>query len=323
MFQLARYIAVMTLGASSVFAATIPDDLDLSVVRAIPSQHDGRWPPLDTVARDVVESVTGDSFFEGHDPVAVLLAWTFQPEVWSREPLIRLANSELRRELQLPQDRTAFSYADLINHRPLRLLIEQLSQMEEGKKPDPLQSKVGKINGKLATLQRIFAGRVIKMIPNATDPIGMWKTFPMSDRHDAGEHSAAAPAWFTMKRAFVANDPQAFAKASITLRDTLNKLPTAFRPDRALIDVELKYNRVHPFRIAWQVMLVGAILFALATMVRRRWFDAIAMVAMLAGFGLLTYGLSLRWTIAGRIPASNMFESLLFLSWGMGAFAIV
>jgi ABC-type transport system involved in cytochrome c biogenesis permease subunit len=38
---------------------------------------------------------------------------------------------------------------------------------------------------------------------------------------------------------------------------------------------------------------------------------------------MLTYGLMLRGTIAGRLPAANMFESLLFLSWGMGAFAIL
>jgi ABC-type transport system involved in cytochrome c biogenesis permease subunit len=44
---------------------------------------------------------------------------------------------------------------------------------------------------------------------------------------------------------------------------------------------------------------------------------------MAAGFAVLTYGLWLRWQIAGRIPAANMFESLLFLSWGAGAFAVV
>jgi ABC-type transport system involved in cytochrome c biogenesis permease subunit len=47
------------------------------------------------------------------------------------------------------------------------------------------------------------------------------------------------------------------------------------------------------------------------------------MVAAIAGFAVLTYGLWLRWQVAGRIPAANMFESLLFLSWGMGAFAIL
>jgi len=31
----------------------------------------------------------------------------------------------------------------------------------------------------------------------------------------------------------------------------------------------------------------------------------------------------MRWQVAGRIPASNMYESLLFLGWGVGAFAVI
>ena len=37
----------------------------------------------------------------------------------------------------------------------------------------------------------------------------------------------------------------------------------------------------------------------------------------------MTWGIGTRWAIAGRIPASNMFESLLFLAWGVGLFAVV
>jgi ABC-type transport system involved in cytochrome c biogenesis permease subunit len=70
-------------------------------------------------------------------------------------------------------------------------------------------------------------------------------------------------------------------------------------------------------------MLIGAGLAALALPARRKWVDVLAVLGMAAGFVVLTYGLYLRWQIAGRIPAANMFESLLFLSWGMGAFAIL
>jgi len=99
-------------------------------------------------------------------------------------------------------------------------------------------------------------------------------------------------------------------------------LPAAFRPPAALLSAELRYNSLAPFSEAWRIMLMGTVVSAIALLVRRRWFDALAFVALLGGFGVLTYGLLLRWQIAGRIPASNMFESLLFLSWGVGAFAI-
>jgi ABC-type transport system involved in cytochrome c biogenesis permease subunit len=44
---------------------------------------------------------------------------------------------------------------------------------------------------------------------------------------------------------------------------------------------------------------------------------------LIAGFVMLSYGILLRWEIAGRVPASNMYESLLFLGWGVGLFAVL
>ncbi len=37
----------------------------------------------------------------------------------------------------------------------------------------------------------------------------------------------------------------------------------------------------------------------------------------------MSWGIWMRWEVAGRIPASNMYESLLFLGWGVGAFAVI
>jgi ABC-type transport system involved in cytochrome c biogenesis permease subunit len=37
----------------------------------------------------------------------------------------------------------------------------------------------------------------------------------------------------------------------------------------------------------------------------------------------MTWGIAMRWQIAGRVPAANMFESMLFLGWGVGLFGVV
>jgi len=126
-----------------------------------------------------------------------------------------------------------------------------------------------------------------------------------------------------VEQAFLEDDGPAFAAASEELATALAALPAAHRPDPRMIAIELRYNQLQPFRLAWMCMVVGAVLSGLAMVVRRTWFDVVAILGLTAGFGVITYGLWLRWAIAGRIPASNMYESLLFLGWGMGAFAIV
>ena len=201
--------------------------------------------------------------------------------------------------------------------------MSDLARVERGGKLDPLESKVDDIHGKLSVLGEVFGGRLIHPIPDPADAAGTWRPIVASAPHGGSATEPVTEAWDQVKQAFLDDDATAFGAAGDRLVAALAALPTAHRPDPRLIATELRYNRLRPFRTAWMVMLIGAGLAVAATIARRKWFDVVVVLGMLAGFGLLTFGLSLRWQIAGRIPAANMFESLLFLSWGMGAIAVL
>ncbi len=315
-------IAGILVAADSASPPTVPADLDLSGVRSVVVQHNGRWMPLDTLARDMVESVTGRDRLDGQDPVATLLAWTFDPMAWQQAPLIRIGNAELRHELQLPADQREFSYTQLMNHAPLLALIDALEHVEQGRKLDPLEAKVSDIRETLMTLQAIFRQSVIKPIPDPRDPKGAWGPIVVH-QHEAGHEDRVETAWAALSGALKRGDAPAFASAGRDLTFALAGLPAAYRPSPDRIATELTYNRTRPYRIAWIIMLAGAVLSIVNLIAPRRALAVLSMVALLAGFGVLTWGMSMRWDIAGRIPASNMYESLLFLSWGTGAFAII
>jgi ABC-type transport system involved in cytochrome c biogenesis permease subunit len=210
----------------------------------------------------------------------------------------------------------------LIGHHRLHTLVDELEHRPQGRKLNPLEAKVSSISEKLVWLQRVFTGRVIRPIPDPEDMIGVWRPIEMPPRGQSTD-DAVVVAWTQLRAAFLADDAPAFTAAGEQLTAALAALPAAHRPSPKDLATELRYNRQHPFRLAWIVMAFGAVLAALAAVVRKRSFDALAVLGLLAGFGVLSYGLFLRWSIAGRIPAANMFESLLFLSWGMGAFAIL
>jgi len=323
MVHLAVTLLVATAGSAPPVDANLPATINPAPIRRLIVQHDGRWPPLDTLARDIVESVTGDPSYLGRDPVLWLLAWTFDPSTWMQQPVIPIRNADLRHELQLPASQEVFSYAQLVGHKHLLSLIDALSQIEEGRKLDPLESKVSDIHGKLTTLQRAFRGMLIKPIPDPEDTFGAWTEIGAPAGEDSEAVVTLRTQWASLEEAFLADDGAEFSTVSDRLVATANALPAAFRPAPEKIATELRYNELEPFRTAWIVMVCGAVLAALAMWVRQKWFDVVAFLGLLAGFALLSYGLALRWAIAGRIPAANMFESLLFLSWGMGAFAIV
>lgn len=313
----------VTAALSAPTDPLLPLSLDLTPIRAVVVQHDGRWPPLDTVARDLVESVTGDEFFEGNDAVALLLSWSFDALAWRDVPLFSIRNAELRHHLKLSPSRKVFSHSELTSHRHLHALVDGLSRIREGRKLNPLEAKVRDIHEKLLVLQSIFSGQALTLIPDPDDPLAAWRPIPTFSLEKSAELKPVSEAWSAVGTAFMADDGPAFATATQKLASILRSLPAAHRPSERLIATELHYNQLRPFRTAWQIMAVGALLSLTAMWVRRRWFDALAVIGLVVGFAVLTYGLSLRWQIAGRIPASNMFESLLFLGWGMGAFAIL
>ncbi|MEW6072976.1 MAG: cytochrome c biogenesis protein CcsA [Planctomycetota bacterium] len=297
--------------------------LDPSGVRAVVVQHDGRWMPLETAARDYVQGITGAESFAGQDPALILLAWTFDASTWKGVPLIAVANAELRREIGLPAAQTVFSYDELVARKELHLLTDELALLEEGEKLDPLQSTVARIHRQLLALQQAFLGEALRLVPDPTDGAAPWRTIAWLMEAESREMQPVREAWLSVHRAFVAGDGPSFSRAVGSLQEALNGLPAAYRPPARRIEMELEYNRLRPFRTAWIAMAIGLVLAAAAILVRRRWFDGVASIALLAGVGILTYGLYLRGSIAGRLPAANMFESLLFLSWGAGAFAAV
>ena len=94
MSSLVVTLLVAVFVASPEDGGRLPASLDLTVIRSITVLHDGRWPPLDTLARDYAYSVTGDAAYQERDAVLWLLAWTFDPDTWKEQPLIPIENAE-------------------------------------------------------------------------------------------------------------------------------------------------------------------------------------------------------------------------------------
>jgi ABC-type transport system involved in cytochrome c biogenesis permease subunit len=94
-------------------------------------------------------------------------------------------------------------------------------------------------------------------------------------------------------------------------------------PSEQKINGEILYNNLNPVRLSWLIVLCSLAFSVLAWMKKKRWMDVAAFAVLLCGFAVMTWGIALRWQAGGRIPAANMYESMLFLAWGVGLFAVV
>ena len=284
--------------AAPVAAPTVPSASVVDAVRTLPIQHDGRVMPLDTLAREALWNVARERRdWQGIDPVAVVLGWSFDSQSWTRQPIVKVGGARLAAAAGLPADTEYASFAQLAGANQLHALFDQAHQQSGGNaKLPPDLAAAQKLESRLLWMQSFLSRDVLRAVPIAGDTNARWGMLP------ATVTSAQALAdWYARQQAS----------------------PPSGYPAPKAMDHEVLYNAVHPTRLAWIVLAIASLAALAALRSPSRAKDVVAVVALVAGVGIMTWGIAMRWQVAGRIPASNMYESMLFLGWGVGLFALI
>ena len=283
------------LGMVAVLASTgtaRAADGAIEAVRRIPVQYDGRVMPLDTLAREAVWKVTGSRSWQGADPVETATSWSFDPQRAAAAPVVELGSADLVAAAGWPAGTTHASFAGIVNDRRLMQVLAEARRAEERGAPrQGVLSAAEKLEERLLYFQRFLDREVIRPLPPGGDVNARWNVLEVRGV-----------------------DEMAALAAGPRLQGW---------PDAASIEREITYNRVRPTRIAWIVLVLALVLSIVAWSRKSKLLDGLALGGLVAGFAVMTWGIVTRWQIAGRIPASNMYESLLFLAWGVGLFAVV
>ena len=295
---LALALAAASLLAPSARAVEVPDPATVEKLRVLPVQHDGRTMPFDTQAREAVRKVTGRSSWPGVDHVAMAAGWTFDAQGWQSAPIVNVGGAAVAKAAGLQPGTRWASFAQLLQSPALRVALSAAHEAEhehEGRKPSSVEKDLLKLEGRLEVLYGYFQGDAIHPFPSP-DAKGAWRS--AKGLRSAGE------------------------VASIPDRVRASGAPAHY-PDAKAIAREITYNTWRPGRIAWLLLLPAAIAAGLSVGDRRVRLRPVASALLVAGFAAMTWGIALRWQIAGRVPASNMYESMLFLGWGVGLFGVV
>ncbi|HTP53158.1 MAG TPA: cytochrome c biogenesis protein CcsA [Anaeromyxobacteraceae bacterium] len=284
--------AVALLLASAALTGPARADDLVDAIARLPVQHDGRVMPFDTVARESVWQVTGSRSWEGMDPVALATAWTFNPSATANAPVVALGGSDLARTAGFPEGTRHASFNQIVNNPRAMALIDEARRLEAQDQPrHGVLSDAEKLEQRLLALQRFLQREEIRSVPDPADPKGRW-----------GVPELTTPA----------------ALAALSRGPRPEGWPSA-----AAIEREITYNAVRPTRIAWIILGASFLLSVVAFGRRNKLLDVLAFVGLLGGLAVMTWGIGTRWAIADRFPAANMYESLLFLAWGVGLFAVV
>ena len=298
----ASAVLLLALGAGSLIApgmsapadaAQVPEAAQLEALAAVPVQFDGRTMPFDTQARNAVWTVTKKRAWPGVDPVAMVAGWVIDPQGWQVEPIVRL-RADVAAIAGLPAGTAYASFRDLVSNRALREAMSAAEERSRGEeKPAPLDQHLTELSDRLGTLSSYLRGEMLRIEP-------------------AADKSAA---WGAVR-------PPS-AAALVAVAEQIRGRAPAHYPSREAIARELRYMRAHSSQLAWWLLVPAALAAGLTLSRDRTLLLWIARLGIVGGFAVMTWGIAQRWMVAGRIPASNMYESMLFLAWGVGLFAVI
>ncbi len=266
-----------------------------------------------------------------------------QADKWDKTPLLRAEFRELKQMIGMPEHvkyvaPAILATASVIDPRtgtsaPFpawgRALLESKNA---GNSLSQLETKGLELANRLVAYQTERMGMGLGMVPGAKADNGTWLSVgelllvKFDDSSDPqGSYRRAQNLLWQARAAFRGGDAKNFNLASEELATVLRTIgsPSQTYPSEFKINLEVAYNHLEPFRVAWILMMLAAL--AMLIHLARHWkmFYWCAFGSYGLGMIALIVGFSIRVIISGRPLVTNMYESVIFVGSGVAIFGAV
>jgi len=304
--------------------------LDFSELGKLAIQDAGRIKPFDTFARESLQLVYGKATYNDQSAVEIVTTWLLAPAIWDEKDFVQLRRKDVKESLKVDSEKTYFKPKELFENPRLPLLVQELrNKLDAKEKLNPYYQDIQRLERQLSLYRAITMGFAFRLLPPREGD--QW--ISVNDFKSPWiEHFTG----ITKNFIYVIGASQESNPDS--LKDALNKFNQsvsefkaaarnenpAFYPPQKDLDVEVHYNHLQPFQWAWIFYLVTAILMG-AVLVRGKKdiLYKLSWISILTGFIFHAYGFGLRIYLTGRPPVSNMYESVIWVSFGTLLFGMI
>jgi cytochrome c-type biogenesis protein CcsB len=285
----------------------------------------GRTKPLFTLSNDILRKVTRENKFEGMNSMQVFLGLYLDFNNWKDFPLIRISNKEIQGKLGISGKYAAFS--DLVNLEgtgtyKISTEVNDAYQKAPGER-NKMDKELMKIDERVNIIYMIYKGDFLKIFP-LKDMTNNWGSSLEAlqkavSKEDSLYLENIIPAFTD---AVQTNNIAAVRQVTGSVSQYQTRFSGYALPSKSKTNAELLYyklsifERLFPFyATVGLIMLIGLITMVIMGKKETSLFVKVLGVLLFAGFLFHTFGLGLRWYIAGRSPMSNGYESMIFISW--------
>ncbi len=286
--------------------------------------YNNRICPVQTFAYEMVKKLNGERSYKGCSPEQVLMSWIFFPDDWNNEPIIRIKNSEMRRQLSLPEYTTVHTFFDGSNYR----LGEYIEQYRQGNQ-DTFHKACADIDSKLQIVMTLQQGTPLTIFPHTQGAATVW--YSPNDRLPQSMTQAQK---LFVKNIFAILYEQIAQQKYTEVNTILDKIHAyqlknggSSIPSETQVEAERIYNEIPFATYLFMLNLAMGLLTLVLTLYRLinrkpavgrlswRTIEHGSLAALFLSETVLTVCLTLRWIVSGNIPLSNGYETMLTVAW--------
>lgn len=299
-------------------------------LKHLPVQDAGRIKPYDTFAKEMLTIIYGKGTFEKRDATEIIMTWMLSPTAWQGKKLFEVRNHEVLKALNLPADQKYFTGDEIFSSDQFPVLLQELQAKRESKeKLTPYFQALQRLENQLIVFREIAGGNMLRLIPPKEGT--QWLAVSQFEGEQQTAFADLTKSFINYIGGIAQNvSKEELGKAGAELDAKVLKFKELARANNpelynhdSKVNAEVFYNDFHPFRWAYICYLLSSLLLLMVwTMNKPQWMAGAWTFAAL-GFALHTFGFGMRMYLMDRAPVTNMYETVVWMSWGALVFSAV
>src|SRR5438270_1133595 len=307
--------------------------LDFKPFGLLAIQDNGRRKPIDTFAKQTLVHLTGRSTYAdktGHKWTAndFLLSALLETYDWKNEPMVLVSFGKLKEQLGLEKTQRRFPFAQLSGSAALQRIANEARALKRAEKPlERLQQEALSVSDRLALFARVMDGSALLIVPapkSETDPWLVPDPSRVAEYYSESQFETAFSQLRAIVNAYSQGDSLQFGRAVNQFRQNLRTLSPAIYPTESKLRLEYFYNHFDGFyRAIWLYGLAFVVLLISQVRKRGRALRTVGIALAISALAFHATGIVLRCLIAGRPPVTNMYESIIWVSFAASFFGMI
>ena len=297
--------------------------------KLVAQSNGGRMKPVSSLNREIVQKLSGKASILGMNSDQIVLGLITRPDIWRDVKMIKIKTPKLKKFLGVDVGSKYIAFSEVFKNGEYLLAKEaekalQTKPIERG----TYERDIIKVDERLNILYSVFNGNLLNIYPRVKDGIDhndnnkWYNPLDAMEKFEGQNKTAVETITRGLMNSIVDNKWEDADKFISMISLYQQKVGGDVMLSESKINGEIFFNNLDIFfKLTLAYILLGIIMLIVAFIVifkpnfKPRKITTVFFVALATLFAVHTFGMGYRWVLSGHAPWSNIYETLLYISW--------